>query len=200
MKLFSTVCDAQVDVVKAPSDDVEVSCGGAPMVAEDPGGASGAPDASLGDGPALGKRYADDELGLEPLIATNDLAEWVRSGADEASDGVKASAQAAATAGRTAAAGDRGEARLAGFPPATDGFLGRVAEISDIAGRLRRGEVDDNPLQPAPVEVLDRVGDPHCSLDTVTRNLPLAVSGMSSTRCRSRLASLPSTFAISRRT
>lgn len=69
MKLFSTVCDAQVVVVKAPTEDVEVSCGGAPMVADDPGGASGTPDASLGEGPAIGKRYADEELGLELLCS-----------------------------------------------------------------------------------------------------------------------------------
>src|SRR3546814_1341824 len=58
--------------------------------------------------------------------------------------------------------------------------------------RLCHGEVDDDALQPAAVQVLDDVADPHGSLDTVTRNLPLAVNGMSSTRCRSRLASLPS--------
>jgi len=69
MKLFSTVCDAQVVVVKAPSAEVEIACGGAPMVEEDPGGASGSPDASLGEGPALGKRYADDERGLELLCS-----------------------------------------------------------------------------------------------------------------------------------
>jgi hypothetical protein len=69
MKLFSTVCDAQVVVVKAPSDDVEIACGGAPMIAEQPDGASGPPDASLGDGPALGKRYADDDRGLELLCS-----------------------------------------------------------------------------------------------------------------------------------
>ena len=69
MKLFSTVCDAQVVVVKAPADAVEIACGGAPMVEADPGGATGTPDASLGEGPALGKRYADDERGLELLCS-----------------------------------------------------------------------------------------------------------------------------------
>ena len=69
MKLFSTVCDAQVVVVKAPADAVQIACGGAPMVEEDPGGATGTPDASLGEGPALGKRYADDERGLELLCS-----------------------------------------------------------------------------------------------------------------------------------
>ena len=67
-KLFSTVCDTQVVVVKAPSEDVEISCGGAPMVQEDPGGASGAPD-QPGEGTAIGKRYADEELGLELLCS-----------------------------------------------------------------------------------------------------------------------------------
>lgn len=69
MKLFSTVCDAQVVVVKAPSDDVEVACGGAPMVVDDPGSASGSPDVSLGEGPALGKRYADEDRGVEVLCS-----------------------------------------------------------------------------------------------------------------------------------
>ncbi|MFP3899262.1 MAG: hypothetical protein ACLFXM_00320 [Acidimicrobiia bacterium] len=69
MKLYSTVCDAQVVVVKAPADDVAVACGGAPMVPDDPGGTSGTPDASLGEGPAIGKRYAGDELGIELLCS-----------------------------------------------------------------------------------------------------------------------------------
>jgi hypothetical protein len=69
-KLHSAVCDAQVVVVKAPDEAVEVGCGGAPLLEdgqEAPGDAT--LDASLGDGPALGKRYADDELGLELLCA-----------------------------------------------------------------------------------------------------------------------------------
>jgi hypothetical protein len=67
-KLHSAVCDAQVIVVRAPADDVDVRCGGAPLL-EDGQEADGAAslDASLGDGPLLGKRYADDELGLEML-------------------------------------------------------------------------------------------------------------------------------------
>jgi hypothetical protein len=67
-KLQSTVCDAQVIVVKAPADDVDLGCGGAPLIAD--GGQADAAatlDPSLGDGPLLGKRYADDDLGLELL-------------------------------------------------------------------------------------------------------------------------------------
>jgi hypothetical protein len=67
-KLHSAVCDAQVVVVKAPSAPVEIGCGGAPML-DDGQEADGAPaiDSSLGEGPLLGKRYADDDLGLELL-------------------------------------------------------------------------------------------------------------------------------------
>ena len=67
-KLRSAVCDAQVVVVKAPADDVELGCGGAPLL-EDGQEADDAAalDASLGEGPLLGKRYADDDLGLELL-------------------------------------------------------------------------------------------------------------------------------------
>lgn len=67
-KLRSAVCDAQVVVVRAPADDVEISCGGSPLLAdgEEPDGAA-ALDPSLGDGPLLGKRYVDEELGLELL-------------------------------------------------------------------------------------------------------------------------------------
>jgi hypothetical protein len=68
LKLQSAVSEAQVVVVKAPASAVEIGCGGAPMLAEgEP--AAGAPelDGSLGEGPLLGKRYADDELGIELL-------------------------------------------------------------------------------------------------------------------------------------
>jgi hypothetical protein len=69
-KLHSAVCDAQVVVIRAPEAEVDVACGGAPLL-EDGQEADGsaALDASLGDGPLLGKRYVDDEAGLELLCA-----------------------------------------------------------------------------------------------------------------------------------
>ena len=67
-KLHSAVSDVQVIVVRAPADEVELGCGGAPLLDEGQEADAGATlDASLGDGPLLGKRYADDELGLELL-------------------------------------------------------------------------------------------------------------------------------------
>ena len=67
-KLHSAVCDAQVVVVKAPAGEVELGCGGAPLL-DDGQEADGAAalDASLGEAPLLGKRYADEELGVELL-------------------------------------------------------------------------------------------------------------------------------------
>jgi hypothetical protein len=67
-KLHSAVSQAQVVVVRAPAGDVDVACGGVPLLADGEEAASGAQlDASLGDGPVLGKRYADEDLGLELL-------------------------------------------------------------------------------------------------------------------------------------
>ncbi len=69
-RLKSQVCDAQVVVVKAPKDAVDLRCGGAPMI----DAAAGA-DASLSLSPEfsaaslLGKRYADEELGIELLCS-----------------------------------------------------------------------------------------------------------------------------------
>jgi hypothetical protein len=67
-KLKSAVCGAQVVVVRAPADDVEVGCGGAPLLddGDEPDG-SAQLDATLGEGAVLGKRYADEDLGLELL-------------------------------------------------------------------------------------------------------------------------------------
>jgi hypothetical protein len=68
LRLRSAVCEAEVVVVRAPGAPVELGCGGAPLLAEgDEPPAGAALDASLGDGPLIGKRYADEELGLELL-------------------------------------------------------------------------------------------------------------------------------------
>jgi hypothetical protein len=69
-RLHSAVCDGEVVVVRAPSTPVSVGCGGVPLLDEGQsadGTAAVSPDPALGDGPLLGKRYADEELGLELL-------------------------------------------------------------------------------------------------------------------------------------
>jgi hypothetical protein len=67
-KLRSAVCDAQVIVVRAPATDVELACGGSPLIAADETPAEGLTlDAALSDGVLIGKRYAHEDLGLELL-------------------------------------------------------------------------------------------------------------------------------------
>ena len=64
----SAVCATEVMVVAAPSQEVEVTCGGVPMIdmkAEAPAGVSLSPDAAAGT--ALGKRYVDETGDLELL-------------------------------------------------------------------------------------------------------------------------------------
>lgn len=67
-KLRSAVCDAQVVVVRAPATEVAITCGGAPLLEEGQEATGDVVlDAAAGDGPLLGKRYADEETGLELL-------------------------------------------------------------------------------------------------------------------------------------
>ncbi|MEL7210319.1 MAG: hypothetical protein AAGK32_19165, partial [Actinomycetota bacterium] len=67
-RLRSTVCDTEVIVVRPPQGEVDLGCGGEPMVAADadvePGGS---PAEGLADGSPMGKRYADEDSGLEVL-------------------------------------------------------------------------------------------------------------------------------------
>lgn len=66
-KLRSQTCATEVIVVRPPSGEVELCCGGAPMV--DAGGAveERPVDAAHSGGTLLGKRYADADTGLELL-------------------------------------------------------------------------------------------------------------------------------------
>lgn len=70
LRLESATCDTQVVVVKAPKDqpDVDVRCGGVPMRPLGEGGERVAM-AIEGDATLLGKRYADEALGLELLCS-----------------------------------------------------------------------------------------------------------------------------------
>jgi len=67
-RLKSAVCNTEVMVVAAPKEDVELSCGGAPMIdmaAERPGDATIADDAK--EGTQIGKRYVNEAGDLEVL-------------------------------------------------------------------------------------------------------------------------------------
>jgi len=69
MRLKSQTDACEVVVVKAPADPVDLRCGGHPLVAagEEAGGQS--VESGFDGGTQLGKRYADDELGLELLCS-----------------------------------------------------------------------------------------------------------------------------------
>jgi hypothetical protein len=69
-RLESSTCDAQVVVVKAPKDggDIDLRCGGEPMRPAGTGGDK-LPISLEGDAVLLGKRYADDDLGIELLCS-----------------------------------------------------------------------------------------------------------------------------------
>jgi hypothetical protein len=69
-KLHSAVSDVQVVVVRAPSVDVVLGCGGVPLLADgDDAPAGAAIDPALAEPTVIGKRYADEELGIELLCS-----------------------------------------------------------------------------------------------------------------------------------
>lgn len=63
----SSVCTAEVIIIAAPADDVDLTCGSAPMVpvGQAPAHGSLSPDAAKGT--MLGKRYTNGAGGLEVL-------------------------------------------------------------------------------------------------------------------------------------
>ncbi len=66
----STRCATQIVVVRAPAGDVALECGGAPMQPVEAGGEpAAAPSPPFDQGTQLGKRYRDEELGLEVLCS-----------------------------------------------------------------------------------------------------------------------------------
>jgi hypothetical protein len=66
-RLKSAVCDTQVMVVSAPDHDVDVTCGGAPLVALDAETPGGEPAADASGGSQIGKRYVNEAGDLELL-------------------------------------------------------------------------------------------------------------------------------------
>jgi hypothetical protein len=66
--LASTVDATTVVVVRAPDDDVTITCGGTEMVdAKEAAATNGAVNPDAADGTQLGKRYVDDADNVELL-------------------------------------------------------------------------------------------------------------------------------------
>jgi hypothetical protein len=67
MRLASVTDTTQVIVTRASGDDVDVRCGGAPMVIAGEATTTAAIDPELSTGTAMGKRYGGDEMPVELL-------------------------------------------------------------------------------------------------------------------------------------
>ena len=66
-RLRSVTDTTEVVVVKTPGDPVDLRCGGQPLVAMDADATPQEVESGFDGGTQLGKRYADEELGLEIL-------------------------------------------------------------------------------------------------------------------------------------
>jgi hypothetical protein len=68
LRLASVVCDTEVIVIKAPKDDLDLRCGGQPMVELGDGVTRvGEPAAPFDTGTLIGKRYATADPAVEVL-------------------------------------------------------------------------------------------------------------------------------------
>lgn len=66
-RLRSNVCTTEAMVVAAPAGDVELTCGGAPMIAIAETSEGGVPADGAAEGTQLGKRYVNEAADLEVL-------------------------------------------------------------------------------------------------------------------------------------
>jgi hypothetical protein len=66
-RLRSQTCSAELIVVRPPAREVDLRCGGAPMVPMEGPVEDHPLDAARSEGTLLGKRYADPDSGLELL-------------------------------------------------------------------------------------------------------------------------------------
>ncbi len=68
LRLSSVVCDTEVIVIKAPKEDLDLRCGGQPMVElSDETPRTGEPAAPHDAGTLIGKRYAAGDPAVEVL-------------------------------------------------------------------------------------------------------------------------------------
>jgi len=65
-KLSSAVCKTQIMVLRAPAEELNISCGGAPMQVGDPA-ELGTMDGDKAGGTLVGKRYTDEAETMEFL-------------------------------------------------------------------------------------------------------------------------------------
>lgn len=81
--LASAVDTTVVVVVRAPKDEIALTCGGVDMVpGKEPGGDGSSIDSAHAGGALLGKRYVDDEAGLEVLCTKAGVGRLEVNGAE----------------------------------------------------------------------------------------------------------------------
>ncbi len=68
LRIKSAVCAGEFIVVRAPKDDLDLRCGGHPVLAHDAAGDKVVAATGADGGAPMGKRYADDALGVELLV------------------------------------------------------------------------------------------------------------------------------------
>jgi hypothetical protein len=66
-RLYSVACHTEVIVIRAPHTDTQLSCAGAAMAIVDDAAPGASRADGTGDGAVLGKRYVDEQTGLEVL-------------------------------------------------------------------------------------------------------------------------------------
>ncbi|HET6950047.1 MAG TPA: hypothetical protein VFI47_06720 [Acidimicrobiales bacterium] len=66
-RVRSITCDTEAVVVRAPAGEVDLRCGGQPMVPVGEGEVVGPPAAGFDTGTQIGKRYPAADIGLELL-------------------------------------------------------------------------------------------------------------------------------------
>jgi hypothetical protein len=67
IRFGSTTCETQVLVVRGGRAEIDLRCGGAPMVPVADAAVAGRPVAPFDQGTLIGKRYGDDDVGVELL-------------------------------------------------------------------------------------------------------------------------------------
>ena len=66
-RLRSVVCSTEIIVVRAPDENVPIECGGAVMELLGTSPPPGVPDPEYMSGTQLGKRYVNEDIGIEVL-------------------------------------------------------------------------------------------------------------------------------------
>ncbi|WP_200827008.1 hypothetical protein [Thermomonospora echinospora] len=77
IRLWSKVSSVSVVVVRPAAGEVTLTCGGVPMIEHEPQNAAATAE---GEGPLLGKRYTDEDSGLQVMCTRGGAGELAADG------------------------------------------------------------------------------------------------------------------------